>query len=278
MSPSFLNGLTVVEWLDVNQHRIKQWRRRITHAGYALAAILALHAIWSLMDPWSFVSRRSVLKRTSGQRVLNPSDARLRVYTHPSTFSAPVTAPCEAVPERTTGDMTFSHGKHKFSLTNLFALNHRLIHHEHVSYAMPKMITSQPPNMCLLSILHTVTVNDTATMRIVDMVNPHEVELRPSERANMAHLSEYADFRDSLLRAKPLVTIESLPFLRVNYHGADNTLNVAQFEGVEAHSLRIALRLLQRGEPLSVWGVTDVTESVQREAPVQSHSDGMNEL
>jgi hypothetical protein len=267
-------------WWELNEHKLRQWRQYVTKASYVLAAILILHFIFTVFDPIMKLSGEKALEREQNIKLLNVATARLKKPVRAlDEIDEVLRRPCTEVmriSEGRTSQRTPS--QPHYGITNLLAINRQLIMRESIAFAMPKMLqvaaatTSFAPDACILSIflsgvgLEELDDSNNSTARIVDMLNPREIDLRTGERQAADAATESVELKDLLIQSQPLVTIESQPLLRVHFRTAKNSVHVVTLRGTDAHLMRVALRLLNNGEPVSAWG-TVAADFIDEEPP-----------
>lgn len=252
--------MTWAEWWSENARRV---RRTLGIASAALGAIVLVHFVWTVFDVGSLLSSRTQLEREHNVVFVQPERVRLWRHASLDALDARTRAPCTLVRRVSSGRTSpRTDAQPHYKLSNLFNANHQLIKDNGVAFAMPKMYgtpdvdVDRSPDACVLSIIVQGEIysdhdSNATHAHIVDMVNPTELELRPGERSLAP---DTLVLRDLLVGDRPLVEIESRPLMRVNYRTEENESRNMLLRGDNAHMMRVALHLLNRGEPLSSWG------------------------
>lgn len=241
-----------------------------THLAAALVVaftLLVLNSLRVLVRPLQTLRGESALERELAIAFLPVDTVTVVHYENVAAFLATPAARrrCVEVPldELRIGRTAPSGGGTRHALANLVAINHRLIRAHKMPFAAPKIYRlptsyrARAPDACVLSFFMqedpfaSVTHDAHNLTHMLDAVNPIEVEWSRND-APVADVE--IELVDTLFAALPRITVDSQPRLRVRYRALTGEVQTRNLVGDDAHLMRFALRLMNHGEPPSLWG------------------------
>lgn len=237
------------------------YRARVLLVVFTVFTLLLIRVYFTAIAPIArALQSESALEQELGVTLISVDSVRRRQFESLNTYDI---TRCDEVP---LDELRRGRTRQRHSLTNLLAINHKLLRDEPLKYVTPQMYettlnAATRPRACVLSlVLDTEIYEDHQDgegrphTHIIDMINP--IEMRFGDAHAVA--PEQVQFRDIMFRAAPLVWIDSEPHLRIRYRDIQGRAHELRLNDRDAHMGRAALALLSRGETVSIWGAPDV--------------------
>lgn len=249
----------VYEW----RARWHIYRARVLVTAFLVFSVLSIRVYFTMITPLTrALQSESALERELGVSLIAVDTVSRQQFESLSEYDI---TRCDEVP---LDELRRGRTRQHHSLSNVLAINHKLLRDEPLKYVTPQMYrqpAGERVRACVLSLVldeeiyvdHRDADDTVPHTHIIDMINPIEMRLGDAH----AVAPEQVQFRDIMFRAAPLVWIDSEPHLRIRYRDIQGRAHELRLNDRDAHMGRAALALLSRGETVSIWGAPDAVEA-----------------